>query len=106
MLRARSALPYLPIHRSASVGRSLAGRPSGDGLLANAKRVRLCCGLRLGGGSRKPQRPYKVSKKLWTSAWLACEPKKPLWTASRKASRVQDFRTCLRNLAQRKSKKI
>ena len=35
MLRARSALPYLPIHRSASVGRSLAGRPPGGGLRAN-----------------------------------------------------------------------
>jgi len=29
------ALPYLAIYRSASVGRSLAGRPAGAGLLAN-----------------------------------------------------------------------
>ena len=41
MFRARSALPYLPIYRSASVGRSLAGRPAGAGLLANVIRDRL-----------------------------------------------------------------
>ena len=43
--RARSALPYLPIYRSVSVGRSLAGRPAGAGLLATAMRVRLCLRL-------------------------------------------------------------
>ena len=45
MHRARCALPYLPFHRSASVGRSLAGRPPGGGLLANVMRVRLCLRL-------------------------------------------------------------
>jgi len=36
------------------LGQSLAGRPPGGGLLANAKRVRLVCGWRLGAGSRQP----------------------------------------------------
>jgi len=45
-----SALPYLAFHRSASVGRSLAGRPAWAGLLANAMRVRLCLRLAAGWG--------------------------------------------------------
>jgi len=47
-----SALPYLAFHRSASVGRSLAGRPPGGGLLANAMRVRL--GRLAAGRVRQP----------------------------------------------------
>jgi len=54
MFRARSALPYLAIYRSASVGRSLAGRPAGAGLLANAMRVRLGAAGGWVGGSRQP----------------------------------------------------
>jgi len=56
--RARSALPYLPIYRSASVGRSLAGRPAGAGLLANVMRVQLCLRLAAGWGSCQTQRPH------------------------------------------------
>ena len=46
--------PTLPGLRSACVGAGLSWRSLGRSLLANAMRVRLCYGLRLGGGSRKP----------------------------------------------------
>jgi len=43
------ASPFGLRKRRPHLAAALAGGP-----LANAKRVRLCCGLRLGGGSRKP----------------------------------------------------
>src|SRR3989338_4399934 len=49
-----SALPYLPFHRSALLGQSLAGRPPWCGLLANAMRVRLGT---LGGAPPPPPPP-------------------------------------------------
>jgi len=36
-----------------AVGAGLAGRSPGGGLLANAMRVRLCCGLRLGAQAQQ-----------------------------------------------------
>ena len=52
--------PDLPLPLAGARGRwaaALAG-----GLLANAIRVRLCCGLRLPPPSRKPQRPLEYLK--------------------------------------------
>jgi len=40
------------------VGRSLAGRPAGAGLLANVMRVQLCLRLAAGWGSCQTQRPH------------------------------------------------
>jgi len=50
-----SALPHLPIHRSACVGAGLAWRqPWSAAFLLILMRVRRSLGLRLGAGSRSP----------------------------------------------------
>jgi len=56
-----SRAPFAPLRSGAHSAPAWVGW-----LLANAMRVRLCYGLRLGGGSRKPQRPNQL---VYKNGW-------------------------------------
>ena len=64
-----SALPYIPIYRSASVGRSLAGRPPGGAAFVLMQCVFGAFGTAAGCGQPQPQLPH-INKFLraWSSA--------------------------------------